>query len=185
MCFIGTRYPERAALFDAVDWSGINFVERSVSTERRGDLTAILNSVTDNRDTAAYYRGAKIVINHHRTSADLASGTHIAHDAAQSLGPRAYEIAACGAFQLCDDSRDEYYDVFGADAPTYRSGDAADLERQLRHYLANDSERERWIAAMRDAVTPHSWINRAAQLLTILSVSRQRETAGKIFVTTA
>jgi spore maturation protein CgeB len=156
--FIGSMFDERKALIANVDWTGITSVIR-------GHFLDMVDLV-DNADTVAYYRAAKISLNHHRTTTMHGSGGHIAH--AESLGPRAYEIAACGAFQLCDDSRAEYQDVFGADAPTYRAGNADDLERQMRYWLGKPDERARIAQAMHQAIQPHNWTARARQVLEVL-----------------
>jgi spore maturation protein CgeB len=156
--FIGSLFDERRALFDGVNWDGINFLWRG------HDMTETPTSVTPNAETAAYYRATKVAINHHRTTTSHGSGQHIQPEEAASLGPRAYEIAACGAFQLMDDSRVEAKEVFGESLVTYRAGDSADLERQVRKWL-RVSEREQWAAAQHEAVLPHSWDARARQVL--------------------
>jgi spore maturation protein CgeB len=157
--FIGSLFDERRTLFNAVDWSDINFLWRG------HDMTEQPKDVVPNEEAAAYYRATKVAINHHRTTTSHGSGQHIKPEEAESLGPRAYEIPACGAFMLCDDSRAELWDVFGEYAVTYRAGDSADLERQIRYWLKNDSRREETQRAMHQAVLPHSWVNRARQVL--------------------
>ncbi len=68
-----------------------------------------------------------------------------------------------------DDSRSERHDVFGEVCPTYRAGDAGDLERQIRCWLARPDEREQVAAAMHQAVLPHSWTDRARRMLEVLA----------------
>jgi spore maturation protein CgeB len=158
--FIGSLFAERKALFEGVNWTSMQFV-------RRGhDLISPVD-IVPNEQTAAYYRSARICINHHRTSAG--DGDHIAAGSAESLNPRAYEISACGAFQLMDDSREERYDIFGDTVPTYRSGNSADLTRRLHYWLDHDDRREETARMMHAAVQPHSWVNRARQLLEVLA----------------
>jgi spore maturation protein CgeB len=80
-------------------------------------------------------------LNHHRTFVGVDGvEIHIAPGTAWSIGPRAFEIAACGAFQLCDDTRPELAEVFGDTVATYSS--AEDLRNQIGYYLAHDDERE-------------------------------------------
>lgn len=173
--FIGTLFPERKALFDAVDWSGLNWDLRGVAYDSvPGPLTRdraqrLISQIVPNTTTAALYRGAGIVINHHRTIRHPGETHHIAAAEAYSLGPRAYEIAACGAFQLSDDSRPELDEVFAGSVPTYRAGDAADLSQKIRHYHKLPTVRERLAAAAREAVAPHHWGNRAVQVLDVLA----------------
>lgn len=160
--FIGSLFDERRALLAGVDWTGIQRIIRGY------DLHTGVADLVENFDTAAYYRSASIALNHHRTTTSHGTGQHIQSDEAESLGPRAYEIAACGGFQLMDDSRSERYAVFGDWAPTYRMGDSSDLERQIRYWLRRPDRRAETAQAMCQAVQEHSWVNRAAQLLEAL-----------------
>lgn len=158
-CFIGSVFAERAALFDGVDWDGLTFVRRGY------ELQADTRDIVANIEVADYYRSARINLNPHRTTTMHGSGQHIAYGEAESLNPRAYEIAACGGFQLMDDSRPERFDVFGDFAPVYRAGDSADLEEKIRMWLGKPDRREETARAMHAAVQPHSWVQRAAQLV--------------------
>lgn len=159
--FCGSLFDERRALFDAVDWSGVGFLKRGYH------LDTGIPDLLPNIEVARHYRGAKIALNHHRTTTMHGSGGHIV--SAESLGPRAYEIPACGGFMLCDDSRPELWDVYGEWAATYKSGDSADLERQARYWLSHSDRREATAKAMHAAVQPHSWTARAAQILEVLA----------------
>lgn len=159
--FVGSLFDERRALINGVDWTGVNFLWRG------HDMSETPGNLSPNAESAALYRSAKIALNHHRTTTSHGSGQHIAAGEAESLGPRAYEIAACGGFQLMDDSRPERFTVFGDCAPTYRAGDSADLERQVRSWLARPDERARVAQAMRAAVQPHTWSRRAQQMLEV------------------
>lgn len=172
--FVGTGFDERKRLFDGVNWDGIHFERRGYLWDKGPDAivtnTELLTpkSVTPNEETAAWYRSARININHHRTTTMYGSGEHIAADAAASLGPRAYEIAACRGFQLMDDSRSEACEVFGDTLATYRSGDSADLERRIRYWLNHPDRREETARLQHAAIQPHSWTARAAELLEIV-----------------
>jgi spore maturation protein CgeB len=157
--FIGSMFDERRDLLNAVDWGDAEFLWRG------HDMSETPKDVVPNAETAAYYRATKIGLNHHRTTTSHGSGEHIKPEEAESLGPRAYEIPSCGAFHLCDDSRAELWDVFGEWATTYRSGDADDLGRQVRYWLAHPDRREETARAQHAAVQPHSWIVRAKQVL--------------------
>jgi hypothetical protein len=167
--FVGTGFEERKALFDSADWSGITFVRHGFlwNPDEAAELLRP-KDVTPNEDVVRWYRSATVNLNHHRTTTVYGSGGHIEPGAAMSLGPRAYEIAACRGFQLCDDSRPELDDVFAGTVPTYKLGDSADLERQARYWLAHDGRREALRDVQHDAVQGHSWPNRAKQLLEIL-----------------
>ena len=171
VCFIGTGFDERRDLIAGVNWRGIHAVVRGPEWPGT-EAAAPVDSCVENAEVADYYRSARITINHHRTTGEHKSGTMIQPGDAESLGPRAYEIAACGGFQVMDDSRPAAAEVFGKSLVTYRAGDSADLERVIRFYLAHPAERERLAAAQQRAVRAHTWTARATQLLDILQSAR-------------
>jgi spore maturation protein CgeB len=157
--FIGSLFDERRALFNAADWWGVDFLWRG------HDMSETPSDVVPNTEAAAYYRAAKIGLNHHRTTTSHGSGQHIRPEEAESLGPRAYEIPACGAFQLMDDSRVEARDVFGDWLATYKAGDADDLSTQVRYWLAHPDRRDETARAQHAAILPHAWDVRARQVV--------------------
>jgi spore maturation protein CgeB len=151
--FFGTMWPERGRLLRPLArWTKRAHLEWMV---RISGTRPVTNGVTqrvqlmDNEELARWYCGTKVAINHHRTIISGSSPTrpspvvtgegevHI--ERGWSLGPRAFEIAACGAFQLCDDSRPELAEVFGESVPTYHDG--ADLRDKIEFYLAHDAHR--------------------------------------------
>lgn len=162
--FIGSWFDERKELFNAVDWTGIDFVWRGHDLNE-----TVPSAAVPNVETAAYYRAAKISLNHHRTTTSHGSKQHIRREEAESMGPRAYEIPACGSFQLMDDSRPEAREIFRDSIATYRSGDADDLETQVRWWLSHPDMRDEWAAAQHEMILPHSWTNRARQVLEVLA----------------
>lgn len=162
----GTRYPERAALLDAVDWTGIDLRDATLHYQSGETPAEIMAQVRENREVATHYRAARISLNHHRSSVDFQTDARIPDGAAESLNPRAYEVPACGGF-LISDVRAELSDVFAGAVPTYT--DAASLERLIRYYLAHDDERRALAARQHAAVATHSWTQRARDLMTILA----------------
>lgn len=177
--FVGTRFPERDALLSGVDWSGIAFRDHSIRYDKGADEIALAKQIQPNQQVAAQYRAAAISLNHHRTAVDFTGEAYAGP--VHSIGPRAYEIPACGGFQLCDDARPELDEVFGGTVPTYRAGDSADLERKIRHYLSLPGTREQLARAQREAVAPHSWDVRARQVLEVLTTF----TRGSVFAAPA
>jgi spore maturation protein CgeB len=165
--FIGTWFNERKALFSGVDWTGIDVQRRGYDPDAEQSPDA--QDIIPNPLAVRLYRSAKININHHRTTMQHGSGLHIAAGDAESLGPRAYELAACRAFQISDDSREELDDVLKGTVPTYRAGDSASLERIVRHYLKRPERREHLADAQHQAVQGQSWTERARQLLEVLT----------------
>ena len=89
--------------------------------------------------------------------------THIQPGAAYSVGPRAYEIAACGAFQLCDNSRPELKEVFGNSVETYQ--DADDLGEKMRYYIQHDDERADMAYHSWESMVGHSYVDRTQHIL--------------------
>lgn len=170
--FVGSGFPERRRLFEGVDWTGVKFVTHGfLWTEGENPDAMEMDRVLPNEQAAQWYRSSAINLNHHRTTTVYGAGKHISGLDAESLGPRAYEIAACAGFQLCDDSRPERLAVFGDTLPTYRSHSALDLEKQVRYWLQRPDERARLAQAQRQAILPHSWHNRASQMLDVITAA--------------
>ena len=164
VCFIGSPFPERLALFDGVDWSGIRLLTRGLKADPSNPDTTAADFV-DNQTAHDIYASAKIVINHHRTIRYYGHEEHITSGEAESLNPRTYELAAAGVFQVCDDSRPELDEVFGSSIPTYRQGDSQDLERVLRYWLARPEERRYLAAEAQRRAIGHDCATRARFIL--------------------
>lgn len=173
--FVGGGFPERKALLNAVDWSGIDRAVHGTLwgldlEEEKGRLDfsrgqRYTEGAIPNEETCAWHRSAKVALNMHRKMGYIETGSSVASGLAESLGPRAYEIPACGGFMLSDDERPELADVYGESSATFRAWDAADLERRLRYWLAHPDERERRRLAQMEAVAPHHWGDRAKTIL--------------------
>jgi spore maturation protein CgeB len=157
--FFGTLWPGRVRLFEPVKkWCK----RHRVKAEIGGVGFKTLKGMIDNAQLVRYYTATKIALNHHRTISMAKDGVEIHCENAQSLGPRAYEIAACRAFQLSDE-RPELREVFGDTVPTYT--DADDLIDKLGYYLAHDDERAAIAEAAYQRVKPCSFENRAREIL--------------------
>lgn len=154
--FYGTMWPEREMLLKDLDLSAYNARVGGTSFNM---AARDISDVIPNSEMAAWYSGTKIALNHHRTC--LSGGGTI--EAAHSLGPRAFEIAACGAFQLCDAERPELCEVFGDSVATYC--DRPDMQRQIDYYLAHEGERQEMAAASLQAVQPCSFLHRAREIV--------------------
>lgn len=176
--FVGGGYPERKALIDGARLLGVPIqthgtlwhldLEREKGATDIGRSSRYSEGSISNTETSARHRSAKVALNMHRKMMYVDHGGEIAPGSAESLGPRAYEIPACGSFMLCDDERPEIWDIYGESAATFRAWDSADLARQARFWLSHDDERERVRSAQAEAVTPHHWGNRAKDVLTIM-----------------
>lgn len=160
--FYGTLWPERVEmlkpLIDHPNGWNVKIGGAKFGSEKMEHLS--------NDELALHYCGAKIAINHHRTVIRVKDEVlqHIpSYGSAYSIGPRAYEIAACGAFQLCDDTRPELRDVFGDSVATYT--DKIDLLDKIGYYLAHDQERRDMAWAAHDKVKSCSFRNRADEIV--------------------
>jgi len=166
VCFIGSPFPERQALFGGVDWDGIDFLARGLWSRRDVDqpLDAPDGAVS-NDEAHLYYAGAMINVNHHRSIRYFDHDEEIETGEAESINLRAYELAAAGCFQICDDSRPELYEVFGHTIPTYKAGDSADLERVIRYWLDYPDARNENAMLARRIVQDHTAEARMRYLL--------------------
>ena len=121
--FHGTMWPERKRLFGHLTgWAEEHHPEWEMLV---GGVTATDHITADqaqpNAELAKHYSGTKIALNHNRTVIGKRDGGEWHLDSeAQSIGPRPYEIAACGAFQLSD-YRAELGEVFGEAVQVYES----------------------------------------------------------------
>ena len=161
--FFGTWWPERRAMFTRLLGSqdGRRFNLGGV-TPISGEVPALLS----NEELARHYAGTKVAINHHRTirgNDPAGHELHISTGDAWSLGPRAFEIAACGAFQLCDGTRPELREVFGDTVAIYRNG--RDLVNQVNYFLLHEAERVAMAEAALNCVRPCSFEQRAQNIV--------------------
>ena len=173
--FIGTAFPERRTLFDGAVALGAPITRHGIlweATTADAAQTISPEGTIANEDAVRWYRSTQIAINHHRTSRVYGSNEHIDASEAASLGPRAYELAAVGTFQLCDDSRSERTTLFADSVPTYRAGDPEDLARQVAYWLERPEERRALAAQARERVQPHRWDQRAAFVATVIETAR-------------
>lgn len=168
--FIGTYFAERLALLGGVDWDGIDlglYGATHTIPSRHRLRRYIRGKIIDNALAQHYYRAARIVINPYRTSVGFGHhALHIAH--AESLNPRALELAAAGVFHTSE-RRAEVAEVFGGLVPTYDSPQT--LEAVLRHYLSHEEERDGQARLLPAAVRGHTYAARAADLMAHLAAA--------------
>lgn len=155
---VGSGWSNRRTLLEAVDWTGINLKLYGIWTLREDSpLKPYYTegmSLINNENISEFYASSKICLNIHR-----------AHPHAESMNSRTYEIAGCGAFQICDD-RKEVKDFFGDAVPIVST--AKQLEHEIRKTLANDVERKRKAALARERVINCTFDTRATHLLNML-----------------
>lgn len=191
--FVGTGFSERIALLEAVDWTGIDlglYGNWEAVSETSQLVPFVRGGIIDNAQAAALYRRAKIGLNLYRTSKDFEGKGHI--DRAESLNPRAYELAACGCFQIAT-WREEARDLFsiGGVGPqsigaiwTVRDEDthpeyepAGHLHQQIRDHLAS-TMRANYAREAHAAVQGHTFAARTEQLLAEFEPVLDRALAG-------
>lgn len=152
--FVGTGWEERQRLLEAVDWTGIDLHLEGFWLGIEPDSLLFpfyRGGCVDNKDLPAKYAGAKICLNMHRSSPN-----------AESMNPRAYELAACGAFQLSD-HRARLVELFGGSVPTFEG--SRDLEDKIRYYLSHSEDRIEKAELARSRVQGETFEARAKHLI--------------------
>lgn len=165
--FVGTGFGERLKLLEAVDWTGIDLQLFGFFGADDKPCTLKAGEPMLNDEAARRYCGAKVCLNFYRDGAG------------HSLNPRAYELAACGAFQLAQDSVREAHNLFG-DSIAYFD-DAESLERQVRFWLVpeNDARRQDMAKEAMLRVKGHSYRERARRALDLIENKAALVAAGK------
>jgi hypothetical protein len=163
--FVGSGFAERIAWFNAINWEGIDLglygawdktrLSKALRACVRGDMV-------NNAVASALYRRAKVGLNLYRTSKGCTTRAVEHVTRAESLSPRAYELAACGVFHLSD-HRSEVAEVFGAQVPTFRT--PAEAEALIRLWLQDHEGRARVAAQLPACVAAASWVDRASVVL--------------------
>lgn len=179
---VTTLFPSRRAFLEAVDWTGIDFHLYGITP--LGNQSPIHRFVRGpsmkNEAVVELYHKAKISFQLHRNDtitlgrklspAERKAGMVAALPnpdlKAHSLGPRVYELAACGTFQVCDDTRPELTELFGEAVPTYST--PSELGDLCRHYLAADGEREELAKQQHEAIKPYTFENRMKQVMEVI-----------------
>jgi hypothetical protein len=158
--FVGSGFESRMALLTAVDWDGIDLGLYGYWD----DLPAghplhrhLRPGLVDNATAGALYRRARIGLNLYRGTGGAA---------ADSLNPRAYELAADGVFTLST-PRAEVCERFGPNVPTFRT--PTELQTLVRHFLRFDQTREQLAETLPKVVTADTYHHRAAELVSRLA----------------
>lgn len=162
--FVGTAFAERIELLEGVNWEGIDlglYGNWETLPDGHPLHRYVRGAQIPNDTAAALYRRAKIGLNLYRKSKGFEPNAERI-DAAESLNPRALELAACGAFHLSD-YRAEVGEVFGDLVPTF--SDSAELERLIRSWLARPAERASLAAQLPSAVAARTFNGMAAQVI--------------------
>jgi len=157
--FVGTGFASREELLSCVDWTGIDLglygAWGHVTDDPGHPLHPyVREGLVDNARTGALYRAAKVGLNLYRRP-----GLGLP---AESLNPRAYELAADGVCTVST-PRAEVGEKFGELVPVVR--DPRHLRGVLRHYLKREDDRRAAAGALPGRVAADTYHHRAAQLV--------------------
>lgn len=179
VCFIGMAFWNRVRLFnDLADYLKNKRVFLAGGLWERLPRYAELQPFIHNGwipvpETTKYYNGAKIVINIHRTTEAGQDNRNSLNWGAESINPRTYEIAACGALQLTDYRPElpERYEV-GREIAAFHSSD--ELIALIDHYLNHEEERRQMaVRGFRRTYRQHTFLHRIDTLLQVLGRHRK------------
>ncbi len=180
--FVGTNFPTRVQFLEKVNWEGINFQLRGIWNMRgKSSLKQFIQGESAsmrNEHVLELYQKARIGLQIHRKDGfsmiaakkgktvikgGLVGATPMPDLVAHSLGPRSYELAASGCFQVSDAERPELQEVFGDTVPTYETPE--DLRVLMRMYLDDPVRREEVAKKQLQAVQPYTFEYRMRGLL--------------------
>lgn len=167
LAFVGTGYASRIEFLEAMDLTGLdvllagNWQQLDEHSSLRGALAHEPDECLDNEQTVQVYRSATVGLNLYRREAEAEELS-----AGWAMGPREVEMAACGMFFLRD-SRPEGDQILPM-LPTFEG--PQDASEQLQYWLAHPGERRDRAQAARAAVADRTFINRAAELVRLLSI---------------
>lgn len=176
--FVGSGFIERQEMLSGVDWEGLGvdfglYGQWPFLGSRNRLRRYLRDGPIRNRVTTALYRRSRLGLNLYRQSVGTTkNATRI--QGAESLNPRALELAAVGTPHISD-YRPEVAEVFGDLVPTFRT--PAELEGLLRDLLIEPEGAAR-LARMRaelpSRVAGWTFDARAAQLLGHLADANAR-----------
>ena len=155
---VGTGWQERQAFLEAVNWNGIKLRIYGVWPDLHADSPLhqyYSPLVVDNTRIAPVYCSAKICLNFHRKSAT-----------AYTPNPRAYELAACGAFQLSD-PRPGLTELFGDQLFTFDT--PKKLEDAIHFYLQESAARMSMAGRCKELVQGETFDKRAEQFMAVVN----------------
>lgn len=117
----------------------------------------------------AYYNGAHIVLNIHRSPRDEYLKLNRGNVPANTPNNRTFEVAACGAFQLVED-RPDLTQLYASQAkiPTFRT--PYECLNLIRYFLPREKKRKEIAASVYQyTLSSHQYIHRLQDVLAIIS----------------
>ncbi|WP_091163705.1 glycosyltransferase [Paenibacillus sp. 1_12] len=173
ICFLGSGYRNRIALFDAI--APLLASKKTLIAGRwwerleqysllqpfiRGDAAWLTSE-----DTVNCYAGAKIVINCHRAFDDDEINANQRRIPALTPNPRTFEIGAVGTLQLVD-AREGLATFYtpGEEIETFASPE--ELAHKIEYYLQHEEQRRRIaLKGLARTVREHTYSSRLQELL--------------------
>ena len=155
--FVGTGFASRVELLSQVDWRGIDlrlFGWWEDVGAGHPLLPYVHKGLIDNARAGQVYRRAKLALNLYRRPRFGAR--------AESLNPRAYELAADGVFTISQ-HRAEVAQKFGQLVPEFHS--PKQLEGLVRHHLRDEKARTAAGRCLAGLVAHDTYQHRAARLV--------------------
>lgn len=173
--FVGSGFSERQELLSQVDWNHLRYDlglygQWPYMGSRSRLRPFVYGGITDNRYTAALYRNARVGLNIYRQSVGQSkNATRI--KGAESLNPRALELAAIGAPHISD-WRPEVGEVFGDLVPTFDPDTPGDMARALVDLMDDPDHRERMRRELPERVRGWTFEARVNQMEQALDATR-------------
>lgn len=171
--FVGSGFIERQETLQAIDWGrmgvDLGIYGKWPYVGSRNHLRNYIKSGTvPNQTVAEFYRRAKLGINLYRQSVGTSrNATRVA--GAESLNPRALELAAIGVPHISD-YRPEVGEVFGDIVPTFKNPD--ELATLVRELLADQARRESIARQLPECVKGWTFDARAVQVEAGIAAAR-------------
>lgn len=168
--FVGSGFPERKVILEAVDWDGIDFrLFGYWDLENGSPLEPFFKQeqvVIPNPEVAQYYCGTKLVLNIDRVSVDFQGQDRIAGRG--SVGPRIYEAAACESVIVSQNTVPELRDLLDDCCLTFDT--PQELTSILHEWLADDKAEARNELALGawEMSRGHSYDDRVIDLLGVI-----------------
>jgi hypothetical protein len=163
--FVGTGFSSRERFLACVDWTGIDLgLYGSWGQVTAGHPLApyVREGLVDNARAGALYRAAKVGLNLYRGTGG---------EKAESLNPRAYELAADGVFTLSQ-PRAEVAEKFQDRVPCF--SEPEELGALVRGYLGQPRTRAGMGASLPRRVRQDTYQHRAADLVAHLGGERPK-----------
>jgi spore maturation protein CgeB len=158
--FVGSHYPEREALFEALADFDLALWGPGWERLRSGSplRSRVRKAHTVPAEWLRIYSASRIVLATHYRDPDSRFAVHQA-------SPRVFEVLACGAFLIADRQRD-IFSLFGDGVHLVGFDDAEDLRRKVRHYLDNPAERQAIAArGFGEALGRHTYVHRLREVI--------------------